>query len=619
MTDSVRDILRTAVRVALMLGVAWAVVFLSRGGLEGVRPEAVAYSRFLEALDREEVAEVSISPEAVVWRERAAPEGVVFRAVRVPGVDDAEIVARLHETGALIVGEFPGEGWGPVLVWLLPMGVLLLFWAWFLRGMAGRGRPEALSFGSSRPKIWDQTTARATFDDVAGVDEAVTELREVVDFLRNKERYTRIGARIPKGVLLVGPTGTGKTLLARATAGEAGVPFFTTSGAEFVEMFVGVGAARVRDLFRQARERAPCIVFIDEIDGLGKTRAGPGSPVSNDEREQTLNQLLIELDGFDASGGVIMMAATNRPDLLDPALQRPGRFDRQIFVDRPDLRGREAILAIHARRIQLEPNVDLRVVAARTPGFAGAQLANVVNEAALLAVRGYRERVTMKDLDEAIDRVMAGLERTSRALIAREHEIVAHHEMGHALVGMLLPNADPVHKVSIVPRGATALGVTIQTPLHDRYLLSESELRDRLTVELAGRAAEEIVFGEGSTGSADDLQGATELARRMATQFGMTEGVGPVSLEDGPGASFSELSLLPQRYSEATARAVDREVRRLVEEAYSRALLLLREKEDVLRTLAKELKEREVLEGEELASRMQELGCFAPEVSGSPR
>jgi len=608
---------RAVVQVGLILAALGLVIFLNRADPVDSRPQEVSYSRFLDALDREAVTEASISPEAIVWREGADPENPLFQATRVPGAEDSEIVARLHETGALITGEIPGEGWGVLLVWLLPLGILIVFWVWVLRGMRGGGMrggggAEALSFGASRPKIWDQSTAQVTFDDVAGVDEAVTELREVADFLRNKERYTRVGARIPKGVLLVGPTGTGKTLLARATAGEAGVPFFTISGAEFVEMFVGVGAARVRDLFRQAREKAPCIVFIDEIDGLGKARAGPGSPVSNDEREQTLNQLLIEMDGFDASVGVIIMAATNRPDLLDTALQRPGRFDRQVVVDRPDLPGRQAILEIHARRVQLEPEVDLRVVAARTPGFAGAQLANVINEAALLAVRSERERVTMKDLDEAIDRVMAGLERTSRALIAMEQEIVAHHEMGHALVSMLLPRADPVHKVSIVPRGATALGVTIQTPLHDRYLLTESELRDRLTVALGGRAAEEVVFGETSTGAADDLVRATELARRMVTQFGMTEGVGPVSLDDGRGSAFGELSFPSHRYSEETAQAVDAEVRRLVEEAHDRALRLLREGEDALRTLAGELREKEVIEGAELARRMEELGCFTP-------
>jgi cell division protease FtsH len=584
------------------------------------RPQPVRYSRFLEALDREAVAEVAISPREVVWREQGvgaeASPSRPFRATRVPGVDDRELVDRLHAMGADLSGEVPSEWWPGILVWFIPMAFLLLIWGVVLRRMAAGGRTQALTFGSSRAKIWDESTNRISFQDVAGVDEAVAELREVVDFLKNPQRYLQMGARIPKGVLLVGPTGTGKTLLARATAGEAGVPFFTISGADFVEMFVGVGAARVRDLFRQAREKAPCIVFIDEIDTVGKTRAGAGSPVSNEEREQTLNQLLVELDGFDSSTGVILMAATNRPDLLDPALQRPGRFDRQVVVDRPDLVGREAILKIHARRVTLAPEVDLRVIASRTPGFAGAQLANVINEAALLAVRKNRSAVTMAEVDEAVDRVLAGLERSSRALIERERGIVAHHEMGHALMGLLLPQADPVHKVSIVPRGATALGVTIQTPLEDRYLLTESELLDRLTVLFGGRAAEQVVFGETSTGAADDLQRATELARRMVTQFGMARGVGPVALED-PGGPFEGGGFFGvRRFSEETARQVDSEVRRLVGEAHERARSLLDRHQAALRTLAEVLRQQEGMDGAELAERARQLGL--PVVQKSP-
>jgi cell division protease FtsH len=594
----------------LFLGLAFALLLLvNLLARETDTRETVPFSRFMAAMDREAVVEVAVTPREVAWAERGT-EGSpphLYRATRVPGVDDQEMVARLHGMGAVVTGEIPAE-WGPTLFFsLLPLFLLILVWLWFFRRMAS-GRTQALSFGTSRAKIWDESTSRVTFADVAGVDEAVAELREVVDFLQNPDRYLRMGARIPKGVLLVGPTGTGKTLLARATAGEAGVPFFSISGADFVEMFVGVGAARVRDLFRQAREKAPCIVFIDEIDTVGKTRAGAGSPVSNEEREQTLNQLLVEMDGFDSSVGVILMAATNRPDLLDPALQRPGRFDRQVVVDRPDLVGREAILKVHARRVKLGTGVDLRVVAARTPGFAGAQLANVINEGALLAVRGGREEVTMDDLDEAVDRVLAGLERTSRALIEQERDIVAHHEMGHAFMGMLLPHADPVHKVSIVPRGATALGVTIQTPLQDRYLLTEAELQDRLTVLLGGRAAEEVCFGETSTGAADDLQRATELARRMVTQFGMSPGIGPVALEVPDGATAVGSTGFFRGFSEETARQVDQEVRRLVEEGDQRAVELLRTHEEALRTLAAELRDREVLEGEELARRMRELG-----------
>jgi cell division protease FtsH len=600
------------------------LVVVNALGRDAIRPETVSYSRFLQAMDQEVVVEVAISPRAVVWKEPdpgADPAGVAtrsFRATRVPGVDDRELVARLHAMGAEMTGEVPSDWWPGLLLWMLPLVILLGVWIWLIRRMAG-GRTQALTFGASRAKIWDESTNRVTFDDVAGVDEAVAELREVVDFLKNPQRYLQMGARIPKGVLLVGPTGTGKTLLARATAGEAGVPFFTISGADFVEMFVGVGAARVRDLFRQAREKAPCIVFIDEIDTVGKTRAGAGSPVSNEEREQTLNQLLVEMDGFDSSTGVILMAATNRPDLLDPALQRPGRFDRQVAVDRPDLVGREAILRIHARRVTLAPEVDLRVVAARTPGFAGAQLANVINEAALLAVRKERDQVTMDDLDEAVDRVLAGLERSSRALIEREREIVAHHEMGHALMGLLLPHADPVHKVSIVPRGATALGVTIQTPLEDRYLLTEAELLDRLTVLLGGRAAEQVVYGETSTGAADDLQRATELARRMVTQFGMAEGVGPVALEDGGGPWSGNGFPGVRRFSEETARRIDGEVRRLVEEGHERAVRLLSTHQEALRTLATELQEGEVMDGAELERRVQELGLPVQEKPAARR
>jgi cell division protease FtsH len=430
---------------------------------------------------------------------------------------------------------------------------------------------------------------------------------EVVDFLQRPERYTRVGAHIPKGALLVGPTGTGKTLLAQATAGEAGVPFFSLSGADFVEMFVGVGAARVRDLFQQARAKAPCIIFIDEIDTIGRSRAGARAPVTNEEREQTLNQLLVEMDGFDSSTGVIMMAATNRPDLLDPALLRPGRFDRVITVDPPDLDGREAILKIHARHIRFAPDVDLRLFASRTPGFAGAQLANIINEAALLAVRRDREQVTLADMDEAVDRVMAGLEQKNRALNRRELEIVAHHEMGHALVAMLLPHADPVHKVSVVPRGTAALGSTIQAPLEDRYLLTECELQDRLAVMLGGRAAEIVAFGEISTGAADDLQKATSLARRMVMEFGMGSQLGSMSLVEQGSEAQEPVMYTLRRYSDDTAQRIDAEVQRIVDEALRRAEALLRAREQTLRVLAGELLEREVMDGKALAARLAEL------------
>ena len=585
----------------VILGLNWYV-------LAPHRPQPAPYSRFLDAIERGVVTKAAIGENRVVWTEGTGEEAQTFEATRVPGVDDAVIIERLYEIGAEFTGVPPNNLWTTLLSWLLPIAVLVALWGWSVRRLPGA--TQALSFGRSRARIWDQSDVNVTFDDVAGVDEAVAELREVVDFLKHPQKYARIGARIPKGVLLVGPPGTGKTLLAKATAGEAGVPFFSISGADFVEMFVGVGAARVRDLFRQAREKAPCIVFIDEIDTIGKTRAGARTPVSHEEREQTLNQLLVEMDGFDSSVGVIIMAATNRPDVLDPALLRPGRFDRQIVVDKPDLKGREAILKVHTRHVKLAPEVDLRVIAARTPGFAGAELANLVNEAALLAVRKGREYVTMTDFDEAIDRVMAGLERKSRALNEREREIVAHHEMGHALMGMLLPHADPVHKVSIVPRGTAALGVTVQVPLEDRYLFTEDELRDRMTVILGGRAAEEIVFGEVSTGAADDLQRATMLARRMVTQFGMNGALGPVALEELPQDFLGqeETGLRPRTYSEETARRIDAEVRRLVEESYARAKALLLQHKEALLALAAELLEKEVIEGEELQERLQAMG-----------
>jgi cell division protease FtsH len=589
------------VSTLILLGLNWYI-------LAPHRPQPAPYSQFLDAIDRGVVTKAAIGEDRVVWTEGEGDEARTYEANRVPGIDDAVIVERLHAIGAEFTGVPPDNFWTNVLSWLLPIALLVALWGWSVRRLPGA--TQALSFGRSRARIWDQSDVNVTFNDVAGVDEAVAELREVVDFLKNPQKYTRVGARIPKGVLLVGPPGTGKTLLAKATAGEAGVPFFSISGADFVEMFVGVGAARVRDLFRQAREKAPCIVFIDEIDTIGKSRAGARTPVSNEEREQTLNQLLVEMDGFDSSVGVIIMAATNRPDVLDPALLRPGRFDRQITVDKPDLKGREAILKVHTRNVKLAPDVDLRVIAARTPGFAGAELANLVNEAALLAVRKGREQVTMEDLDEAIDRVMAGLERKSRALNEKEREIVAHHEMGHALMGMLLPHADPVHKVSIVPRGAAALGVTIQVPLEDRYLLTEAELRDRMTVILGGRAAEEVVYGQVSTGPADDLQRATALARRMVTQFGMNGALGPVALEElsQDFLGQEEMGLRARTYSEETARRIDAEVRRLVEESYERAKTLLQQHKEALITLAAELLEKEVMEGQELEERLRAMG-----------
>jgi cell division protease FtsH len=436
---------------------------------------------------------------------------------------------------------------------------------------------------------------------VAGVDEAVGEVSEVVEFLKNPAKFQSLGGRIPKGVLLVGPPGTGKTLLARAVAGEAGVPFFSMSGSDFVEMFVGVGAARVRDLFQQAAQRAPCIIFIDELDALGKARSI--SPISggHDEREQTLNQLLSEMDGFDPNVGVIIMAATNRPEILDMALLRPGRFDRQVVVDRPDINGREAILKVHSRNVKLAPDLDLRVIAARTPGFVGADLANVINEAALLAARASKKKVELSDLEEAIDRVVAGLERKSRVLNKHEKEIVAYHEAGHAIVGASLPNTDPIHRVSIIPRGVAALGYTLQLPTEDRYLMTKSELESRLKTFLGGRVAEEVTFNEVSTGAQNDLERATQIARSMVVEYGMSEKLGPLSYSSGQRSLYLGLQVPESRpYSEQIAAEIDNEVRLIVETAYKQVKELLTQKQDKLEILATRLLDAEIVESEEL-------------------
>jgi cell division protease FtsH len=533
----------------------------------------------------------------------AAPGPTAFTATRIPGVDDSTLIQELQAQHVEFAGRIENTFWRDLLFgWVLPLAVMAAIWIFLMRRMGG-GPTQALSFGRSKAKIYDRKELKTTFADVAGVDEARAELVEVVDFLRNPKKYQRLGGRIPKGVLLVGPPGTGKTLLARAVAGEADVPFFFLSGSEFVEMFVGVGAARVRDLFEQAKEKAPCIVFIDELDAIGKSRAGvTGFVGGHDEREQTLNQLLAEMDGFDSSKGVIIMAATNRPEVLDQALMRAGRFDRQVVVDRPDVKGREAILGVHARNIALAPTVDLRVLAARTPGMAGADLANIINEAALLAARKGKDAVEMADLEEAIDRVVGGLERKSRVLSDKERDIVAHHEIGHALVASSLPHADPVHKVTIIPRGVAALGATYQLPLEDRYLLTRAELEDRIAVLLGGRAAEEVVYSEISTGAHNDLERATELARLMVMQYGMSEKLGPMTFGGGPQAVFLKGSGLPPErdYSDDTARAIDDETRAIIERIYGRVRDLVTAKKPVLVAAAAELKLRETLEGERL-------------------
>jgi cell division protease FtsH len=609
---------------ALYVAVAVVVLIFLQSWLLTPQAQEIPMSRLIEWVREGRVVRVSFGereirgvlteppPDAPTpspeWLARLTgwKPGVLFVVVRIPGVDDSALLKELEAHKVEFSGRIESTVVRDLIFgWLLPIGVMAGIWIFLMRRMGG-GPTQALTFGRSKVKIYDRKELKTTFADVAGVDEAKAELVEVVDFLRNPQKYQRLGGRIPKGVLIVGPPGSGKTLLARAVAGEADVPFFFLSGSEFVEMFVGVGAARVRDLFEQAKEKAPCIVFIDELDAIGKSRAGAtGFIGGHDEREQTLNQLLVEMDGFDSSKGVIIMAATNRPEVLDAALLRAGRFDRQVVVDRPDVRGREAILRVHARHVRLAPEVSLQVIAARTPGFAGADLANILNEAALLAARKGKDAVEQADLEEAIDRVVAGLERRSRVLSETERDIVAHHEMGHALVAFSMPRADPVHKVSIIPRGVAALGITYQLPTEDRYILRRTELEDRIAVMLGGHAAEELVYGELSTGAHNDLERATGVARAMVMRYGMSERLGPLAFggEGGPGflrRSGPGWEGGEREYSEETARAIDEEVRRIIDETYERVRKLLGAKKEILLRAAEVLKVRETLEGDEL-------------------
>ncbi|MBE9168462.1 ATP-dependent zinc metalloprotease FtsH4 [Pleurocapsales cyanobacterium LEGE 06147] len=565
----------------------------------------VPYSLFIDQVEDGKVSRVSVGQNEIIY-ELKGEEGQPGQYLRTTPIFDLELPKRLEAKGIeFAAAPPPKNSWvGNILGWVIPPLIFVAIWQFFL-GRAGGGGPQgALSFTKSKARVYVEEDAnKVTFDDVAGVEEAKAELAEIVEFLKTPQRYKAIGARIPRGVLLVGPPGTGKTLLAKAVAGEAGVPFFSISGSEFVELFVGAGAARVRDLFEQAKKKAPCIIFIDELDAIGKSRAGSGFIGGNDEREQTLNQLLTELDGFSAGDAtVIVLAATNRPETLDPALLRPGRFDRQVLVDRPDLAGRLKILEIYAAKIKLDVDVDLKQVATRTPGFAGADLANLVNEAALLAARNQREKVTQADFYEAIERVVAGLEKKSRVLNDKEKQIVAYHEVGHALVGAVMPGGGKVQKISIVPRGMAALGYTLQMPTEDRFLLSESELRDQITTLLGGRAAEEIVFGSITTGASNDLQRATDLAERMVTAYGMSKVLGPLAYEKGQQTNFLGDGMMnPRRMvSDDTAKAIDEEVKEIVETAHQKALAILKHNRDLLEEIAQKILEVEVIEGEEL-------------------
>ncbi len=602
--------------------VAATVLLVLQAWLQAPRTVEIPMSRFLDLVRSDKIEKVALTERQIqgIAKPDALPTGPsgagdrlrqwltqsaevrVFTVTRIPGVEEAPLVAELERHKIEFTGRIESTFVRDLVFgWIIPLGVMVGIWMVLMRRVGG-GPTQALSFGRSKHKIFDRKELKTTFGDVAGVDEAKAELVEIVDFLKNPRKYQRLGGRIPKGVLLVGTPGTGKTLLARAVAGEADVPFFTLSGSEFVEMFVGVGAARVRDLFEQAKDKAPCIIFIDELDAIGKSRAGStGFIGGHDEREQTLNQLLAEMDGFDSSKGVIIMAATNRPEVLDQALLRPGRFDRQVVVDKPDLRGREAILRLHARAVVLAPGIDLGVIAARTPGFAGADLANIVNEAALLAARKEKSAVEMADFEEAIDRVVAGLEKRSRVLSEKERDIVAHHEMGHALVATSVPHADPVHKVTIIPRGVAALGMTYQLPTEERFLMTRSELEDRIAVLLGGRVAEELVYGEVSTGAHNDLERATELARLMVTKYGMSERVGLATYGERSSLFLKGTGIGGERdYSEATARTIDEEVRALLERTHDRVRGMLTTKKAVLVSAAQELKRTETLEGERL-------------------
>jgi cell division protease FtsH len=514
-------------------------------------------------------------------------------------VEDPGLLHDLEAQGVQYRGQFENTVLKILLAWLIPLGIGIVIWVFLVRRMGfGRG---VMQFGKSRARVYAEPATGVTFADVADAEEAKEELQEIVDFLRQPEKYVALGGRIPKGVLLVGPPGTGKTLLARAVAGEAHVPFFSLSGSDFVEMFVGVGAARVRDLFKQAQEKAPCIVFIDELDAVGKAR-GISPAQHNDEREQTLNQLLSEMDGFDPCKGIIILAATNRPEILDPALLRTGRFDRLVVVGRPDMQGRLRILQIHARQVLLAPDVDLQVIAARTPGLVGSDLANVINEAALLAARHNKQTVGMAELDTAVDRIIAGPERKSRVMAPEEKRRVAYHESGHALVAEALPTADPVRKVTIVPHGLAALGHTQQLSLQERYLYTREELLDRIAVMLGGRAAEEVVFQDTSTGAQDDLQRASEMARRMVTEFGMSELLGPYAVERGRQPLFPEGYEPTAGYSEATAQRIDHEAQATVERMYQRARQILEEHRHTLETVAQYLLAHEVIDQEMLAA-----------------
>ncbi len=605
--------------IAALLVIMWFQTFVSEQ-----QTNRISYSELKQLIKTGKVESVIIGADKVTatLKDGKEPNSTVS-ALRV---DDPDLVRDLDAQGIKYSGAADNKWLGVLISWLLPLAIFVFFWSFLMRRMGG-GPQGVLSVGKAKVKIYAEKEIGVRFDDVAGIDEAKAELEEIVEFLKDPGKFQKLGGKIPKGVLLVGAPGTGKTLLARAVAGEAEVPFFSMSGSEFVEMFVGVGAARVRDLFGQAKEHAPCIIFVDELDALGKAR-GLNPIGGHDEREQTLNQLLVEMDGFDPRAGVIIMAATNRPEILDPALLRPGRFDRHVAIDKPDIRGREAILHVHAKEVKLGPDVDLKKIAAMTPGFVGADLANLINEAALIAARRNRKEVTMADFQEAADRIIGGLEKRNRAMNPKEKEIVAYHESGHALVAMVLPNTDPVSKISIIPRGIAALGYTQQLPTEDRYLMTRDELLARLEVLLGGRVSEEIIFGDISTGAQNDLQRATDIARRMVMEYGMSEKLGPLTYVSEPRSAHLDLGFgsREREFSERTAQQIDEEVYGIIEASHQKAREILTSLRGMLEKLAGILLEKESMEGEELKKFVEEVtagiagkGSSEPPVPGVNR
>ena len=596
----------------VLLGV-WVVLLIQNYLATALAIRTIPYSEFLNLVRENKVMEVAITANQIQGKikldgtEQGKTE--LFKTVRV----DPDISTLLEKYNVVFKGQFESTLVRDLFSWIFPIVLFIGVWYFLMKRMTGQ-QTGFMTLGKNKAKIYMENELNVTFDDVAGVDEAKQELVEVIEFLKEPAKFSELGGRMPKGVLLVGPPGAGKTLLAKAVAGESHVPFFSLSGSEFVEMFVGLGAARVRDLFVQAKQKAPCIIFIDELDALGKARGFSGMG-GHDEREQTLNQLLVEMDGFDPKVGVILMAATNRPEILDPALLRPGRFDRHILVDRPDKKGREDILKVHLKIITAAKNLDVEKIAAMTPGMVGADLANLVNEAALLAVRRKKKKVGMPEFEEAVERVMAGLEKKNRLINEEERNIVAYHELGHAIVALSLPGTDPVQKISIIPRGIAALGYTMQVPTEDRFLMKRTELLNKIATLLGGRAAEEIIFGDISTGAHNDLSKASDIARSMVTEYGMSSKMGQVYYSREKRPLFLDVSMGMKsgpEYSEATAQMIDSEIKGIINEQYEKALAILREKRDILLKGAVVLLEKEKIAGEELKALM---GLAAPQES----